>query len=398
MLWRDLLHLVMSSIRSSPLRSLLTALGIAIGIAAVALLTSIGEGIRSYVLDNFSQFGTRIIAINPGKVATQGMGGLFRTDRPLTLEDALALQTLPQVEQVIPVVQGAGKVEAGERRRDSDIIGANHAVNDAWQFRLALGSSLPRDESGRSRSFAVLGAKLRQELFGSRNPLGQFIRVGGMRFRVVGVLEEKGQLLGFDLDDVVFIPADRALTLFNREGLQEIDVTFSTGTRPDVLAETIRKRLIERHGNEDFTLVTQDQMLKSLDKILSVLTASVGALGAISLLVGAVGILTIMTTTVRERTAEIGLLTALGTSQRQILLLFLWEAVALAVAGGAAGIVTMVSLILVVQWVAPDLPLTLSPFYLGLSLLLSVVIGLLAGLAPARTAARMNPIDALRTE
>ncbi len=398
MLWRDVFQLVLRSITSSPLRSLLTALGIAIGIAAVAMLTSIGEGVRTYVLDNFSQFGTRIIGVHPGKTATQGMGGIFRTDRPLTLDDAEALARLPHVEYVVPVVQGAGNIEAGERSRSSDIIGANHAFNDAWQFTLAMGTSLPKDPSGHSRNFAVLGSKLKQELFGSRNPLGQFIRVGGMRFRVVGVMEEKGQMLGIDLDDIAVIPVDKALTLFNREGLMEIDVVFAKSTTSQVMEQAIAKAMLERHGNDDVTLVTQDQMLKSLDKILSVLTAAVAALGAISLLVGAVGILTIMTTTVRERTAEIGLLTALGTSQRQILLLFLWEAVALAFAGGMAGILTMVSLILLIQWLAPDLPLTLSPFYLGLSLLLSVLIGLVAGLAPARTAARMNPIDALRTE
>ena len=398
MLWRDVLNLVWRSVASSPMRSVLTALGIAVGIAAVALLTSIGEGVRNYVMTNFSQFGTRIIAINPGKTETAGMGGLLQTDRPLSLSDADALTRLPHVEQVVPVVQGAGEIKAGERSRRTDIIGANYALNDAWNFKLAVGRGLPRDESGRSRNFALLGHKVKQELFGNRNPLGQFIRVGGMRFRVVGVLEEKGQMLGFDLDDIVYIPVDKALTLFNRPGLMEIDVVFSDATTSSAMAEEVRNTLIARHGSEDFSLITQDQMLKSLDKILSVLTAAVGALGAISLLVGAVGILTIMTTSVRERTAEIGLLTALGTSQRQILQLFLWEAIALAFLGGLAGILTMVILILIIQWLAPDLPLTLSAFYLGLSLLLSALIGLLAGLAPARAAARMNPIDALRTE
>ncbi len=134
MLWRDVFQLVLRSITSSPLRSLLTALGIAIGIAAVAMLTSIGEGVRTYVLDNFSQFGTRIIGVHPGKTATQGMGGIFRTDRPLTLDDAEALARLPHVEYVVPVVQGAGNIEAGERSRSSDIIGANHAFRDIARF------------------------------------------------------------------------------------------------------------------------------------------------------------------------------------------------------------------------------------------------------------------------
>ncbi len=398
MLWQDVGYLVWRSIRSSPLRSVLTALGIMVGITAVALLTSIGEGVRAYVLTNFSQFGTRIIAVNPGKAATGGMGGILQTDRPLTLQDAEALTHLPHVEHVVPVVQGAGTIEAGDRTRRSDIVGANHAINDAWRFHIALGRGLPKDEAGRSRSFALLGHKLKQELFGTRNPLGQFIRVGGMRFRVVGVMEEKGQMLGFDLDDMVFIPVDKALSLFNREGLMEIDVVFAESTTSSDMAKAIRKTLTERHGNEDFTLITQDEMLKSLDKILRVLTAAVGALGAISLLVGAVGILTIMTTTVRERTAEIGLLNALGSARHQIMLLFLWEGVALATAGGVAGVVTATTTILALNWLAPDLPIEISPFYLTVSLFLSVVIGLAAGLVPARNAARMNPIDALRTE
>lgn len=398
MLWRDVVRLVLRSISSSPLRSLLTALGIAVGIAAVALLTSIGEGVRDYVIGNFSQFGTRIISVQPGKTKTGGMGGLLQTQRPLTLDDAAALARLPHVEQIVPVVQGAGTVKAGELSRRTEIIGANHAIHDAWKFRLAMGRPLPEDESGRSRNYAVLGATVKQELFGNRNPLGQFIRVGSMRFRVVGVMEQKGRMLGFDLDDIVYIPVDRAMSLFNREGLMEINLVFSHNTTSQAMEDAVRQELIHRHGAEDFTLISQDGMLQTLDRILSVLTAAVAALGAISLLVGAVGILTIMTTTVRERTAEIGLLTALGTSQRQILLLFLWEAVALAFIGGLAGAAVMVGLILLTQWLAPGLPLTLSPFHLLVSLVLSLLIGLLAGLAPARAAARLNPIDALRAE
>lgn len=395
---QDLLQLILRSLRFAAMRSSLTALGIAVGICAVTLLTALGEGVRDYVLSNFSQFGSRIIAINPGKTMTGGMGGLLQTDRPLTLDDAQALTRLPHVTYVVPIVQGSGTIEAGGRSRSTDIIGANHAIHSAWQFTLALGRGLPEDEAGRSRSFAVLGNKLQQELFAGQNPLGQTIRVGGMRFRVVGVMAAKGQMLGFDLDDMVFIPVDKALMLFNREGLMEIDVVFSDSVSTDTVLSGIRQLLSNRHGAEDFSLISQDDMLRSLDNILQVLTGAVAALGAISLLVGAVGIVTIMTTAVRERTSEIGLLAALGANQRQILLLFLGEAVALSVAGGIAGIITAVMLVVSLQLFLPALPLQLNLLYLSLSLLLSIAIGLAAGIAPARQAAQMNPIDALRAE
>ncbi|GAB60730.1 ABC transporter permease [Rheinheimera nanhaiensis] len=394
----DFSTLVLRSLTAAKMRSSLTALGIAVGICAVTLLTSLGEGVRDYVLSNFSQFGTRIIAINPGKSMTGGMGGLLQTDRPLTLDDAQALTLLPHVTHVVPIVQGSGTIEANGRSRSTDIIGANHAIHSAWQFELALGRGLPADESGRSRSFAVLGDKLQQELFGGQNPLGQSIRVGGMRFRVGGVMAAKGQMLGFDLDDMVFIPVDKALMLFNRNGLMEIDVVFSDSASTEQVLASIRQQLITRHGAEDFSLISQDDMLQSLNNILRVLTAAVAALGAISLLVGAVGIVTIMSTAVRERTSEIGLLSALGASQRQILLLFLAEAVALSLAGGLAGISAAIALVLGLQLFLPALPLQLSLFYLGLALLLSIAIGLAAGITPARQAASMNPITALRAE
>nr|WP_256578256.1 ABC transporter permease [Pseudomonas sp. PIC25] len=398
MRWEDGFRLTASALVSRPLRSILTLLGVAIGIAAVALLTAIGEGLRSYVLDNFSQFGTRIVAIHPGRTQTGGLGGLLSSVRPLSIADADALRRLGHVEAVVPIIQGSGDVQFGQLSRRSDVIGGGHQLAEAWRFKLALGQFLPPARDGRSPPYVVLGHKLRTELFGEENPLGELVRVGGTRFRVIGVMEKKGQLLGFDLDDIAYIPVDWAQSLFNREGLMEIDVVFNAGIGSAQMAERIRRLLIERHGEEDFNLTTQDDMLGSLNRILGTLTIAIGALGGISLLVGAVGILTIMTTTVGERTAEIGLLRAIGASPRQVLGLFLAEATLLSLAGGVLGLGAMGLLLLALHLGVPALPLSLQPLFLLLALVLSALIGILAGLAPARRAARLHPVEALRDE
>lgn len=398
MLFRDWLHLVFTSVRFNPLKSVLTALGIAIGITAVTLLTSMGEGVRSYVMDNFSQFGTRIIAVAPGKNNTSGMGSVLSSVRLLTMDDYESLISLPYADHVVANVQGTGPIEFGERVRNTDIYGTTPSFVEAWDFPLASGRFLPRAQGCNSRAFAVLGHKVWQELFKGTNPLGQFIRVGGQRFRVVGVMQPKGSMLGFDLDDMVYIPADRALTLFNREGLMEIDVVFSPATTSEQMSERVRQRLTERHGQEDFTVVTQDEMLASLNSILSVLTMGVAALGSVSLLVGGVGIFTIMTTNIRERTPEIGLLRAIGTSRRQLLSLFLGEAILLAVLGAVGGILFAMLILAITAMIAPDFPIEPSPVYLTVSLLLSAIIGLISGIGPAWKASTLSPIEALRDE
>lgn len=394
----DAARLIWASVCHSLSKSLLTALGIGIGIAAVSLLTSLGSGLQLYMLDQFSQFGTRVIAVNPGKDITQGMGGLLSSVRPLSLGDAQALVALPGVAFVVPVVQGVGAIEYGNRQRNSDILGIGAQMSKAWQFKVSMGRFLPEDPNSHSRAYAVLGYTMKQELFANTNPLGKTIRVGGLRFKVIGVIEKKGQMLGFDMDDIVYIPTDKALQLFNREGLMEIDITFNTATTSAKLAKRVKQVLTERHGDEDFSITTQDEMLLTMGNVLNVLTIGIAALGSISLFVGAVGIATIMTTTVRERSAEIGLLRAIGASQRQVLGLFLGEAMLISLLGGVIGLALLAAIAAVLSLFIPALPLALHPFFLILALLASAVIGLLAGVVPAYHASRLNPIDALRAE
>jgi len=403
MRWEDFTRLAIGAVFANRMRSFLTALGITVGIAAVVLLTSIGSGIQRFVLSEFTQFGTNLIAITPGRTTTHGMSGAIVSNvRPLSLDDAVALRRVRQVEATVPVIQGNAQIEApshtGERLRRSTVYGVGPHMPRVWQMRLATGQFLPPDNPNTARAFAVLGAKLRDELFGTANPLGRYIRVGGSRFRVIGVMEPKGQMLGFDLDDAVYIPAGRAMELFDRESLMEVDVLYTPGAEGKSVAERLRRALIDRHGSEDFTVITQQQMMDVLGSILNILTLAVGALGGISLLVGAVGILTIMIIAVNERTGEIGLLRALGASRRQVMLLFLGEAAALAAAGGLAGLVVGIGGAWLLHWLIPALPTHTYWSYALLAEGLSILIGLLAGILPARRAARLKPVEALRAE
>jgi putative ABC transport system permease protein len=211
-------------------------------------------------------------------------------------------------------------------------------------------------------------------------------------------MESKGDMVGFDLDDTVYIPAARGLELFNRSGLLEIDVLYADNAPIEEVVDGIKRILLARHGGEDFTITTQQQMLDVLGSIINVLTLGVAALGGISLLVGGVGIFTIMTIAVRERTEEIGLLRAIGARRSRIAQLFVGEAMLLSAIGGAGGLALGVGIVVLAHWALPSMPARIAPLYVALAIGIAVAIGLIAGVLPARAAARLEPLDALRAE
>jgi putative ABC transport system permease protein len=381
------------------LRTGLSAGGIAVGIAAIILLTAIGEGIHQFVLAEFTQFGTHIINITPGKTETHGASvGSIGTNRPITLDDVEALKAVPNARFINSGVTGNAEIRVGNKSRRVMVSGEGPDFSRAFSMRVAIGSFLPPDSPEAARAFAVLGSKARSELFGTQNPLGAVIQVGGMRFRVIGVMAPKGQVLGFDLDDTVYIPTARALELFNREGVMEAHVVYRPGTPVESVVENIKRILLARHGREDFTVTPQQQMLSTLSTVLDVLTFAVAALGGISLVVGAVGIITLMHISVNERVSEIGLLKALGATRAGIRSLFLIESAGLSLLGGIIGMAAGGGIAWLLQTLLPALPVQVPWVYVSGALVASMLIGLGAGVAPAWMASRLDPVESLRTE
>ncbi len=396
---RDIASLSYQTVNSHRLRSLLTALGIIIGIASVVILTAIGEGIHRYVLAEFTQFGTNLIAVSPGKNTTFGLSGAtINTVRPLTLADAVSLQKLENILDVVPLVQGNARIEVANRQRRASVFGVGAAVPEVWKIKVDIGKFLPSGELQNPRSLVVIGSKIKDELFANTSPLGQLLRIGQDRFRVIGVMESKGQMLGFDMDDTVYIPTAKAMAMFDRQGLMEIDLLFSENASVTQVSAAIKKHLLARHGHEDFTIITQNQMLEKLDSVLNILTLAVAALGGISLLVGSVGILTIMMIAVSERISEIGLLRAIGAEQHTIFMLFLSEALVLSIVGGLVGIILGILTVQLLHLILPALPIQLAWSYIAAASAVALIIGLVAGIAPAMRAARLSPLEALRTE
>jgi putative ABC transport system permease protein len=375
-------------------------LGIAIGVAAVILLTSIGEGTRVYMVSQFTQFGTNILAINPGKSKTIGIPGVLGgTTRKLTIDDAEALLRVSGVETVVPVVMGSARVEAAERGRSVTVLGATPDVPVLYRFGARQGSFWPKGDPRRGAPLAVLGPKLARELFGDRSALGEFVRIAGGRFRVVGVMEPKGEMMGFDIDDLAYVPVASAMDLFDLDELMEIDLIYSAVRDTARVEAEVKRILTLRHGgNEDFTVTSQEAMLDVFGKVMDVVTMAVGAIAGISLLVGATGILTMMWIAVGERTSEVGLVRALGATRGQVQALFLAEAAALAGLGGIAGVVLGLGVGAALRVAVPGLPVETPLRFVVAGLVVSVVTGLVSGVAPARRAALLDPIEALRAE
>lgn len=379
-------------------RSWLTLLAVAFGCAAVVLLSALGEGARRYVLDEFTQLGTHLLIVLPGRNETAGGAPplLGETPRDLTLQDALALLRSPYVERMAPISVGQAPVSAGSLEREVTILGTTSEFLDVRHLALASGRFLPAGDPERATPFAVLGQTLAGELFGKANPVGQRVRIGDRRFRVIGLLESGGVSLGDNLADLAVIPVGAAQALFDNPALFRILVQARGRQALEPAAEDLRRIIRERHeGEDDVTVITQDAILGTFDRILGALTLAVAGIAAISLAVAGVLIMNVMLVSVSQRTAEVGLLKALGARQRDVMGLFLTEALLLAGAGTLVGILLAYLGVWIANGQFDAFQLTVPAWATGAAAAVSLATGLTFGLLPARRAARLDPVVAL---
>jgi putative ABC transport system permease protein len=394
----DLLALSLEALSAHRLRYALSALAIAVGIGAVVLLVSIGEGTRRFVVQQMSQFGTTVVGVNPGKVSTGGIPGAAGSSRHLTLDDAMALRRVPGVTAVMPYAMGTAAVEGGGRIRSVVVQGVVSETERVWTIHTAVGQFLPKTDWSQRSPVCVLGPKLKRELFGDGNVIGERVRVADARYRVIGVMESKGNYLGFDLDDTAYLPVADVMALFRLPEVLEIDMLCTSVDDIDSVVARTRALMINRHRREDVTITSQKDAMQMVNNILRVLTGSVAAIAAISLLVGSIGILTILWIVVRERTREIGLVRALGGTRAQIVAWYLCEAALTAAAGGIAGLALGVGGGALLHAALPALQSATPPGIVITALALSVTVGLVAGAAPAWRASRLDPVESLRAE
>ncbi len=399
MRFSDVARFAWRSLAGYRARTFLMVLAMSIGVAAVVVLTSLGQGARGYVRNEFESLGTNLIVVLPGRAETlSGGGGLMsgRTPRDLTLDDALALRRIRAVKSVAPLNLVSGEVWWRGRRRDAPVAGSTIELAEIWSLSVGHGRFLPPQDPRRAAPVCVLGSKVQRELFGTVSPLGEWIRIGDRRFRVVGVLAPKGEFVGLNMDDLVIIPVASAQMLFNLPSLLRIGVTVPRREEAQRVRSEIRRVLRERHnGEEDVTILSEDAVSAAFDRILLALTFALGGIAAISLGVAGILIMNVMLIAVSQRTSEIGLLKAIGASPGQIRFLFFAEAGLLSAFGAAAGSVLGQLGSLVIRQLYPSVPAFAPPWALVAAVVIALVNGIAFSMLPARRASRLDAALAL---
>jgi putative ABC transport system permease protein len=396
----DVTRLSLQSLQRYPLRTAMLLVAISIGVAAVVLLTAVGEGARRYVTGQFASLGTHLLIVLPGRAETTGSGiqGLLigETARELTLDDAIAIDRSPRIRQVTPLVLGAGTISWGARERDITVLGTSAPMLEIQHWGMGSGRFLPPGDLELAQPVCVLGHVVAKELFDANVPVGQWLRIGDTRCRVLGVLAQQGLSGGFNVDETVIMPVASAQQIFNTSAVFRILAEAADRDAVQAARRDIIEIIKTRHaGEEDITVVTQDALVATFNSIFNMITAGLAGIAAISLVVAGVLIMNVMLVAVSQRTAEVGLLKAVGARNRQIIALFLTEAACLSLLGALLGIAIGSGGVWLLRLAFPVLDFA-APLWASLSAVtVAIASGLVFGILPARRAAALDPVNAL---
>lgn len=395
----DTLQYAVSALSRHLIRTVLILIAMSIGVASIIILTSLGKGAQRYVQGEFASLGTNLVIVIPGRTETTGGAPTMfigETPRDLTLEDAQALKYHYGVKRIAPIVVGQAAISYGGKEREIPILGSTSDVLKIRHWDLAQGKFLPKGDIDRASPVCVIGIKVKRELFGPENALGESVRIGDRRFRVIGILASEGRSIGLDVQELAIIPAASAQALFNTPNVFRILVEAKTRESVPAVIDHVEQTIAERHqGERDVTVITQDAVLATFDRILGALTMTVGGIAAISLVVAGILIMNVMLVSVSQRTSEIGLLKALGSPKKQITILFLTEAFLLSSMGALIGVAFGQVASWLIGRVYPALPLGAPLWALLSSVVVAISTGMVFAALPARRAAGLDPVEAL---
>ena len=398
----EIIILAYEALISNKLRAGLTMLGMIIGVGAVVLLVSIGNGAKNYITHEFEGMGSNLIIINPGKTDKKGGFGppMSSVKHKLSIHDVESLERFAfNLDGVTGIVFGSGSVKAEGQTNNVNIMGTRDTLTRIFNIKIGQGAFFSHEEEEAGRRVVVLGYNIAHNLFGDESALGKLVKVNDSEHRVVGVTQKAGETLGFNMDDIAMVPTRDAMRIFNDDKLMGIRAKAKARVSVDDAVQEVKDILKLRHnGEEDFTVLTQVSMLATMNTILGMLTFVLGGIAMISMLVGGIGIMNIMLVSVTERTREIGIRRAVGARRKDVLRQFIAEAIVLSLVGGLIGLVGSASITYIVYFAIPKFDMRAPAWILFPAFGISSVVGIVFGVWPAHKASKIETIEALRFE